>query len=398
MTAQIKLKHSGGNGVIIEAPASNPASDKTITLPSTESGVFATKDSDNSLQNITGINGSQLGYRNKIINGSFAVNQRNANASLTMINSAYICDRFRSNSNAGYNDGQVVTDSPDGITQSLKITTNGTHTIGANDYSNIQYVIEGHDIQDLNWGTSAGVSCTLSFFVKCSLTGTFGGAIRSSSTGGFYGYPFSYTISSANTWQKISITIPKPPNASTWLTDANGGIYIYFDFGTGTTYTNAANSWVNQNVVGANGTTKLATNNGATQQFALIQFEKGDTATEYEHKSFEHEVLLCRRYFQEVNGGIGCAQGASQINGILRYQPMRANPSLSKGGTTNTYIYGDMVGTGVSSTGTPSFFKNNGLKGQSCYLLTGFSGMSAHRPMRDEGTGNDATFRLSADF
>ena len=341
MTAQIKLKHSGGNGVIIEAPASNPASDKTIALPSTESGVFATKDSDNSLQNITGINGSQLGNRNKIINGSFAVNQRNANASITMINSAYICDRYRSNSNAGYNDGQVVTDSPDGITQSLKITTNGTHSIGTNDYSNIQYVIEGHDIQDLNWGTSAGVSCTLSFFVKCSLTGTFGGAIRSSSSGGFYGYPFSYTISSANTWQKISITIPKPPNASTWQTDHNGGIYIYFDFGTGSTYTNAAGSWVNQNVVGANGTTKLALTNGATQQFAMIQFEKGSVATDFEHRPFTHELRLCRRYCQVyLNPKLrGVLAGSNQFQrmGMTLLETMRTDPAATWSGTQKVY-------------------------------------------------------------
>ena len=240
---------------------------------------------------------NNLSNKNKIINGNFAIDQRNGGASVTMASGVFPCDRFRSNSNGGYVDGQVVTDSPDGITQSLKITTNGTHTIGNSDFANLQYAIEGHDIQDLNWGTSAGVSCTLSFFVKSSLTGTFGGAIRSSSSGGFYGYPFSYTISSADTFEKKSITIPKPPDASTWLTDHNGGIYIYFDFGTGSTYTNAAGSWVNQNVVGANGTTKLALTNGATQQFALVQFEKGSVATDFEHRSFSQELSLCQRYF-----------------------------------------------------------------------------------------------------
>jgi len=239
---------------------------------------------------------NNLSNKNKIINGSFAIDQRNGNASVTLSNGVFPCDRFRSNSSGPYLDGQVVTDSPDDITQSLKITTNGNHTIGTNDFANLQYVIEGHDIQDLNWGTSAGVSCTLSFFVKSSLTGTFGGAIRSSSSGGFYGYPFTYTISSANTFEKKSITIPKPPDASTWLTDANGGIYIYFDFGTGSTYTNAAGSWVNQNVVGANGTTKLALTNSATQQFALVQFEKGTVATDFEHRSFAQELALCQRY------------------------------------------------------------------------------------------------------
>jgi len=42
--SSIKLKHASGNGVIISAPSSNPASDKTITLPNDESGQIITSD------------------------------------------------------------------------------------------------------------------------------------------------------------------------------------------------------------------------------------------------------------------------------------------------------------------------------------------------------------------
>ena len=75
--SSIKLKHSGGNGVSIAAPVSNPTADRTLTLPSTDvDGVITTKDSNNSLQAVTGINGGKLGNRNLINNGAFNIAQR----------------------------------------------------------------------------------------------------------------------------------------------------------------------------------------------------------------------------------------------------------------------------------------------------------------------------------
>ena len=92
--ASIKLKHSGGNGTIIAAPTSNPASDKTLTLPSDVDGTIVSKDSSNSLQNITGINGGQLGNRNLIINGAMQVAQRGKSST---VDGYGTIDRFRSN-------------------------------------------------------------------------------------------------------------------------------------------------------------------------------------------------------------------------------------------------------------------------------------------------------------
>ena len=93
--ASIKLKHSGGNGTIIAAPTSNPASDKTLTLPSDVDGTIVSKDSSNSLQNITGINGGQLGNRRLTINGDMRIAQRGTSA--TSADGYFTVDRNRSN-------------------------------------------------------------------------------------------------------------------------------------------------------------------------------------------------------------------------------------------------------------------------------------------------------------
>ena len=117
--ASIKLKHSGGNGTIIAAPTSNPASDKTLTLPSDVDGTIVSKDSSNSLQNITGINGGQLGNRNLIINGAMQVAQRGTSSTTSGYGTV---DRFR----------VVYTNTDEAPTQSQADVSSGTtpYTLG----------------------------------------------------------------------------------------------------------------------------------------------------------------------------------------------------------------------------------------------------------------------------
>ena len=112
--------------------------------------------------------------------------------------------------------------------------------------------------------------------------------------------------------------------------------------------------------------------------------------------SFDDVRTQCYRYFQKVRGGVGCAGSSSQVNGVLIYKPMRANPSIGKLGTT--FQFGDMVDQGRSSSGTPTSFRNDGLHGHSSYALTGFSGMTTGEAMRDEGHGGDAAFSLSSEL
>ena len=246
MTAQIKLKHSGGNGVIIEAPASNPASDKTIALPSTESGVFATKDSANSLQNVTGINGGQLGNRNLIINGAMQVAERASSA----IGTGYkTIDRFGS-IGAG---SQGVTQSQDtdvptgqGFSKSLKYDcTTANASPNSGDYLSIRYKIEAQDLQQIANGTSNAKKVTISFWVKSPKTGNHAlGIYKDDNTQ--RQNTKTYSVSAANTWEKKTITYDGDTSGGGIDNNNGAGFFIDWHLLSGSDYTAVdSTSWIN---------------------------------------------------------------------------------------------------------------------------------------------------------
>ena len=136
--------------------------------------------------------------KNRIINGDMQIDQRNAGASLTLTNSVlYTVDRW-----SGFEDtdggatAQQVTDAPTGFNNSLKITiTSQDSSLGAAQRLIVQHRIEGYNIADLGFGTANAKTFTLSFWVKSSLTGTFGGGFTNASNN--RSYAFTYTISAA---------------------------------------------------------------------------------------------------------------------------------------------------------------------------------------------------------
>ena len=406
MTAQIKLKHSGGNGVIIEAPASNPASDKTITLPSNETGVFATKDSANSLQNVTGINGGQISNRNLIINGAMMIAQRGTSSTTAGYKTV---DRFNTgfaNVDEAPTFAQVdVTADTDpwnaGFRKAFKVT-NGNQTSGAGtgNYILINYKIESRDIANSGWNyTDPNSYITFSYWVKSSVAQNFYVRVISDDAPK-QRYAFETGTLTANTWTKITKTIPG--NSNLVFNDDNGiGIYFRFYLWRGTNHTDNAvnlNQWEShsssQNT--PDQTSTWYETNDATFEMTGLQLEVGNVATKFEHKSFDEVRKQCSRYFQKARGGVGAAGSSSQVNGVLIYEPMRTNPSLGKLGTT--FQFGDMVDQGRSSSNTPTTFRNDGLHGHSSYALTGFSGMTTGEQMRDEGAGGDAAFTLDAEL
>ena len=120
--SSIKLKHSGGNGVSISAPASNPTADRTLTLPSTDvDGVITTKDTSDKLQAVKGLSGGQFANRNLIINGAMQITQYPAASSLTSSNAVQVVDRMFCRINgAGAFTITQSTDVPAGFSRSLK--------------------------------------------------------------------------------------------------------------------------------------------------------------------------------------------------------------------------------------------------------------------------------------
>jgi hypothetical protein len=285
----------------------------------------------------TSVAGSNLGagnasiMKNRIINGAMMIDQRNSGASVTPSNS-YTLDRWSTNtSQASKFTVQQVSTAPVGFINSLKVTSSSAYSVGAGDVFTIYQAIEGFNILDLAWGTASAKTVTLSFQVYSSLTGTFGGAFTNSA--GDRSYPFTYTISSANTWTTISVTVAGD-TSGTWLTTNGIGIQVRFGLGAGSTYSSTAGSWQAGNYFSATGATSVVGTSGATFYITGVQLEVGSSATGYEYRVYSTELANCQRYYQnQSNAGVTNDNAISNVFGgkqVNYYFPvnMRANPTV----------------------------------------------------------------------
>ena len=245
---------------------------------------------------ITGTNGI-TGFKNRIINGAMVIDQRNAGAEVNpAVTATYYLDRWVVISNAaskfkiGQNAGSVTP--PAGFINYLGCTSLSAYTVGASESFNIQQRIEGLNVADLAWGTASASSVTLSFWVYSSLTGTFGGSLANSSDN--RSYPYTYTISSANTWEQKTVTIAGD-TSGTWLTTSGIGIRLRFSLGTGSTLSGTAGAWAGATYFSATGATSVVGTNGATFYVTGVQLEKG-IATSFDYRPYGTELSLCQRY------------------------------------------------------------------------------------------------------
>jgi hypothetical protein len=230
-----------------------------------------------------------------------------------------------------------------GFTKYLGVTSLSAYSVLVGDYLNIQQAIEGNNMADLAWGTADAKTVTLSFQVRSSLTGTFGGAIANQVRN--RSYPFSYTISTANTWTTISVTIAGD-TTGTWATDNGVGMYVQFNLGTGTTYSGTAGAWAGTSYVSATGATSVVGTNGATFYITGVQLEVGSSATGFEYVNYQTSLANCQRYFWRKSGvasavvtvGSGMAYNTTDIRCTLPNPvTMRSTPTLSFTGSNFEY-------------------------------------------------------------
>ena len=239
---------------------------------------------------------NNLSNRNFLINGGCAIDQRNGGSSVT---TGFAIDRTQIEGfdGGGTGTGQQVTDSPSGFTHSLKITVTVTDTsLASTDFYTLRQIVEGYNIAHLGFGASGGTSVTLSFFVKSSLTGNFSCSLGNGDNN--RSYPIMYTINTADTWEKKTMTFPAD-TTGTWGTGNGRGILVRWSLGAGSGRLGTANQWNGSQAHGATGTTNLFATNAATFQITGLQLEAGSVATDFEHRSFAQEFALCQRYFQK---------------------------------------------------------------------------------------------------
>ena len=295
--------------------------------------------------------------KNRIINGAMVVAQRGTNAVST--NVSYPVDRFRlvvSNSSKVSLQQSSTVPTGAGFVNSILATSLAATTVGSTDTYEFDQQIEGYNISDLMWGTANAKTVTLSFWVRSSLTGTFGGTFENS--GNTRAYPFSYTISSANTWEQKSITVAGD-TTGTWLTDNSRGIIIRWSLGTGSTYQNTANTWVAGDYQSVTGETQLVATAGATLYLTGIQLEVGSSATGFEYVNYQTSLANCQRYYYLHNGtfvnpssttvtpvGIASQESSTLVVTAIPFKVnMRAAPTLISTSGTDYYRFVRAGGT-----------------------------------------------------
>jgi hypothetical protein len=210
----------------------------------------------------------------------------------------------------------------------MKITSLSAYSITSGDYFVFEQRVEGFNVADLNWGSANASTITLSFRVYSSLTGTFGGALQNSASN--RSYPFTYTISAANTWTTISVTIAGDTSGS-WNTTTGTGIFVFFGLGVGSTYSGTAGAWAGANYQSATGATSVVGTNGATFYLTGVQLEKGSTATSFDYRPYSAELAMCQRYYQFYDAGLvaGTVTGSSYgVSATCTVVP-RTTPTVS---------------------------------------------------------------------
>ena len=308
-------------------------------------------------QNVT----PYTGFKNRIINGAMVIDQRNAGASVSYpvaTQAVYTLDRyfmygsqsskFTTQQNAGSLTG---TNLPVGFVNYLGTTSASAYSITSTDQFFIRQIIEGYNIADLRWGTANAATITLSFWVRSSLTGTFGGSLQNSA--GDRCYPFSYTVSAANTWEQKSITVAGD-TSGTWLTTNGIGIQLTFSLGTGSTYSATAGAWTGTSyITSATGATSVVGTNGATFYITGVQLEKGSTATSFDYRPYGTELALCQRYIEKNNsldGNSGFWSG-NVTNGVTYFTSI---PYAVSKRTAATITIDSSSNSGIGSVGATS--------------------------------------------
>ena len=312
---------------------------------------------------------NNLSNRNLIINGAMQVAQRGTSS----VNQGYsTVDRFLT-SNAGLDEGPTreqadvasgTTPYTLGFRKSFK-TTNGNNTSGANanDYYIIRTILEAQDIANRGWNyTSSSSFITLSFWVKSSVAQNFYGSIRSIDTA--YIYPFETGSLTADTWTKVTKTIPGNSNL-TFNNDNGAGLYVSIMPFFGTDYTASTvnlNQWAaySLSTQTPDNTSTWYTTNDATFEITGVQLEVGSVATDFEHRSFGDELLKCQRYCQKLgasNGTYDCMAVGNAIYNTLGFVPhrlivtMRSTPSFTLLGSASDFNYtrdgGDYAPTAI---------------------------------------------------
>ena len=322
----------------------------------------------------TSINGftpsvSNMAGRNRIINGDMRIDQRNAGAAVTLNtwSGQFPVDRFRGNvrPSTGTISAQQSTVVPSGqdFSNSVKLTQASVTTQAANDVYSFVHTIEGYNAQSFQFGTSGAKELVLSFWVRSSVTGTYCVSFQNSLLDR-RSLVKEYTISVADTWQKINISF-LADSTGTWSIDNSVGLYIFWDLGGGIVYQTTPNSWTSGEYRSSANQVRWIDTSGATFYITGVQLEAGSVATPFEHRQYGQELALCQRYYWQQTlaeqgnkyTAFAGVQNTSSIQTMISMPAtMRVDPTI----TTSSFAQNNLGATPTGVSG--STFNGNSLR------------------------------------
>ena len=347
----------------------------------------------------------QLGNRNLIINGAMQVAQRGTSSTTNGYGSV---DRFRifftgvdeNPTQAQADVAAGTTPYTSGFRKCLKVTNgNQTSGAGAGDYIVIRTTLEAQDMANSGWNyTSSSSNVTLQFWIKSSVAQNFYGRLQTQD-GTTYNYPFETGSLSADTWTKITKTIPGNSNL-TFNNDNGGGLRVEVIpfYGTDYTASPTLDTWAAHSSSSRtpDNTSTWYTTNDATLEITGLQLEVGSVATDFEHRSFAVEKKLCERYFRVFSSFSGIAAASGAFQAPLQYD-MRAQPSGSLS-TGNTARITDSAFSDFEATSASINLYNTTATGTRIHV-DGFSGLSTQKPMTWLPSGtNQSDVHLGAEL
>ena len=311
------------------------------------------------------------GRRNILINGAMQVAQRGTSfTSIGGTAGVYSLDRMR----YGFtmNSGRLTitqsTDTPNGFANSLKVDiTTAESSLNAASGAALSQFLEGQDVQQFKKGTSDAERYTLSFHVKSNITGTY--IVESFDNDNTRQVSKSYTIDSANTWEKKTITFPADTTGA-FDDDNDKSLFVQWFLASGTNTAGSSatlnTSWASSTDANrAVGQANLFSSTDNEWYITGMQLEVGSSATPFEHRSPAEEQQLCFRYTRKFTSHtFGRARdGDSFYAGNVVFQPpMRGTPTLKSGADFS-------VSTG--SGGSPTINTGQGASGESLIISNG---------------------------
>ncbi len=287
-----------------------------------------------------------------IINGDMAVWQRST-STVTMSDGYYNLDRFRGEEGT---DGTATwsrsTSVPDntGLAYSLQVDCTGTDSsIGSGQQTNIQQTIEAQNLQLLKWGTSDAEKVTLAFWVKSNQTGQHSVSFRKLDNTA-YNQPKTYTINSANTWEKKVLVFSALTSSGGAIANDNGdGLQLFWKLSAGSSYQGTADTWTatNQGATAVSGDVNFMSSTDNNFYLTGVQLEVGEytsaTLPPFQHETYDENFQRCIRYYYDKPVGTNYHgyyySSTSDIIGTVYFPKiMRASPTLNS--ALNSYDYG----------------------------------------------------------